>query len=179
MTFRLLTDSLSFFEIVKPIQCLARYIRSVRFIWLFCHQSSLKTCSTWGLVSRILSSMVNHNLRFFYFFWYHWKVKNIPNNARGTVVENKPSISYKTKRKWIRFIIFCETNDRDTKSIKQKLAFHVVNVQKRGEKCMVSDERDAVRYILYLTVELYGSSKKTIQLEIMSWILLGKVWCYY
>lgn len=33
---------------------------------------------------------------------------------------------------------------------------------------MVSDERDAVRYILYLTVELYGSSKKTIQLEIMS-----------
>lgn len=34
---------------------------------------------------------------------------------------------------------------------------------------MVSDERDAVRYyILYLTVELYGSSKKTIKLEIMS-----------
>lgn len=52
--------------------------------------------------------------------WYHWKIKNIPNNARGTVVENKPSISYKTKTKWIRFIIFCETNDRDTKSIKQK-----------------------------------------------------------
>lgn len=40
---------------------------------------------------------------------------------------------------------------------------------------MVSDERSAVRLplycseiILYLTVELYGSSKKTIQLEIMS-----------